>query len=62
MRYITVEERKRYEKLAEEYNVAGYTNPSNLMCCRSEYAFKKSNKKFVPPKKEVEGFKHNFES
>lgn len=32
MRYITVEEHERYKKIAEKYQIKGYSIPTTLMC------------------------------
>ena len=62
MRYITLEERKVLEKIAEEYNILGYSAPTSLMCSRPDHGLKKSKKKIVLPKKEVKEFSLNFKS
>lgn len=34
MKYITVEERELFEKLAEKYKIKGYSVPNSLTCQR----------------------------
>ncbi len=32
MKYITVEERNLYERLAKQYNIKGYSAPVSIIC------------------------------
>ena len=43
MRYITVEEHERYKKIAEKYQIKGYSIPSTLMCSSSSTKVEKED-------------------
>ena len=55
MRYITIEEQKKYEQIAASYNMKGYSPPNSLVCNGSyhdvEEKFGKRGKTKRPPRK-----------
>ena len=51
MRYITIEERELYEKLAVQYNIKDYSPPMSLMCHRPSSDMEKFDKEKIIVKK-----------
>ena len=51
MRYMTIEERELYERLAKEYKIDGYSAPLSLVCHRAYSVSKDSLKRKSSGKK-----------